>query len=330
MTLIIKKGRVSERDIDILKDFSKSEGFDIIHYPGMQPGEANIRNRFPEAIYFNYFREILDKERREDFIEDYLFEIRASTDERPFFSQSFKMTRMRETYESVGRKWGILVEGGYLLPWILLQAALASAILIIAPLFLIRKEPRPSATLFYVSSYFAAIGAGFIFVEIALIQKLLPVLGDPVYTVSVVLFTILVSTGTGSYLSGRLKAIRERRVNAVLLVAGATILYLLLLDPISRTLIGFPPALRYALTVVIFFPLGITMGIPFPTGISILGEKMATIIPWAWCVNAALSVLGSVVVMMVAIYIGFSAAIIIAAALYLMAWLLLRRLVSRT
>lgn len=326
MTLVVKNGPIDRVDIETLKDFTDNEGFDIIWYPGMEENEANKRNRFPEATYFHFFREILDPETRDAFIDDYLFDIRATTDERPFFSQSFKMTRMRDTYESVGRKWGILIEGGYLLPWILLQATVASAILIIVPLIWIKRQKRPTRTLLYVSAYFSAIGAGFMFLEIALIQKLLPVLGDPVYAVSIVLFTILLSTGAGSYLSGRLKVFKGRPAWGVLMVVPVIIFYLLILDPISGAIAGLSLAWKYVLTLVIFFPLGAAVGIPFPTGISILGEKMADIIPWAWCVNGTLSVVSSVLVMIVAVYLGFKAAIIISACLYLASWLALRRL----
>ncbi len=326
MTLVVKNGPIDRGDIETLKDFTDNEGFDIIWYPGMEENEANKRNRFPEATYFHFFREILDPETRDAFIDDYLFDIRATIDERPFFSQSFKMTRMRDTYESVGRKWGILIEGGYLLPWIFVQAALASALLIVIPLIWIKRQKRPAGTLLYVSAYFSAIGAGFMFLEIALIQKLMPVLGDPVYAVSVVLFTILLSTGAGSYLSGRLKIFKGRPAWGVLMVVPVIIFYLLILDPISGAIAGLSIVPKYVLIAVIFSPLGAAMGIPFPTGISILGEKMPEIIPWAWCVNGTLSVVSSVLVMIVAVYLGFKAAIIISACLYLASWLALRRL----
>ncbi len=322
MTLVIKNGSIDGRDIETLKGFTDEEGFDIIWYPGMEEEEANKRNRFPEPIYYRYFSRILDPFSREQFIDGYLFDIRATTDERPFFSQSFKMTRMRDTFESVGRKWGILIEGGYLLPWIVLQAALASAVLIIVPLFSIRKLKRPAGILFNVSLYFSAIGAGFMFLEIALIQKLLPVLGDPVYAVSIVLFTILLSTGAGSYLSGRMRIFKGRPAWGVLMAVPIIIFYLLMLETISGILAGLPLAEKYILTLVIFFPLGAAMGVPFPTGISILGERgMAEVIPWAWCVNGTLSVVSSALVMVVAVYMGFSSAIIISACFYLVAWL---------
>jgi hypothetical protein len=236
------------------------------------------------------------------------------------------MTRMRDTYESVGKKWGVLIEGGYLLPWIFLQAAVASALLIVVPLFSIKRLKRPPATLLYVSAYFSAIGAGFIFLEIALIQKLLPVLGDPVYSVSIVLFTILLSTGAGSYLSGRMKLFKGRPAWGVLIVVPVIIFYLLIFDSIFGAIAGLSITPKYVFTFAVLFPLGVTMGIPFPTGISILGGKMADIIPWAWCVNGTLSVVSSALVMIVAVSLGFSMAFIISAVFYLASWLALRRL----
>ncbi|MFQ5442404.1 MAG: hypothetical protein ACE5EB_06745 [Thermodesulfobacteriota bacterium] len=328
MTLLVKKGIVDARDLEALKGFCGAEGFDLIWYPGMEEREANIRNRFQAPIYHNLFRKVLDAETRGEFLRDYLFDVSPSTDDRPFFGQTFKMTRMKDTYESVGRKWGVLIEGGYLLPWILLQAALASLVLIMAPLVFVRREKSSARTLFHLSAYFAAIGIGFMFVEIALIQKMIPVLGEPVYAISAVLFSILVSTGAGSYLSGRLKIIERCSVNTIAVVPLLILAYLSALGPISEMMARFAVSSRYLLTLIIFFPLGASMGVPFPTGMYLLGKKRADLIPWAWCVNGSFSVVSSVLVMLVALTWGFSTTLVIAALVYGAAWLTLIALKS--
>ena len=354
LTLVAKNGIVDDADIKGLKDFSKARGFDLVWYPGMTAGEANLKNRFPEALYHNHFRTILDPEEREAFFDEYLFDVRASIDSRPFFSQSFKMTRPLETYLSVGSKWSVLMEGGYLLPWILVQAVAASLVLIMAPTFYIRKRMRAyikeggteagedSAadagkstntgifkTLLPVSLYFASIGFGFIFIEIALIQRLIPVLDEPVYAVSAVLFSILVASGVGSYLSGRFRIIERFSIRVILLVPLLVVIYLPLLEHLSGPVAGLAVAWRYAATFAFLFPLGAFMGVPFPAGMALLGEKNAALIPWAWCVNGTSSVAGSVLVMMVALGWGFGAALYIAAAFYCAAWLAFGRIPGR-
>jgi hypothetical protein len=236
------------------------------------------------------------------------------------------MTRIKETYESVGRKWGILIEGGYLLPWILLQATVASLILIMAPLLFMKKEKSSLKTLFHTGSYFAAIGVGFMLVEISLIHKLMPMLGEPIYAISAVLFSILLSTGAGSYLSGRFTVMERYSPNAMLVLPVLILIYLVILGPLTSMMTGFTVALRYILTFALLFPLGVAMGVPFPTGMALLGKRQANLIPWAWCINGSFSVISSVLVMMVAMAWGFKTALIIAAVAYGGAWLALSRL----
>jgi hypothetical protein len=333
LTLLVKNGMVTEEEVEAVKTFSLDEGFDLVWYHGMKTEEANLHNRFEKPVYHGLFKKIISPdtpETREEFFSKYIFDVRPSTDDSPFFGQTFKMTRMRETYESVGRKWGVLIEGGYLLPWILVQAAVASILLIMAPLLFIKRTKAPLGGLLYTCAYFAAIGFGFMFVEVALIQKLIPALGEPVYAVSTVLFSVLVSTGAGSYLSGRLEILRRNQLNAVLAVPALVILYLILLGPLT----GFipeisTPALRFPVTFALLFPLGLSMGIPFPTGMSLLGRTRKELIPWAWCVNGSISVVSSVLVMMVALAWGFTLAFLLAACAYMGAWGALRGLSRR-
>jgi hypothetical protein len=326
LVLLVKNGGVEAQDIAALKTFSSSEGFDLVWYPGMRPDEANVRNRFKEPVYHNLFRRVLDGSAGKDFMEEYIFDVRPATDDRPFFGQSFKMTRMKDTFESVGRKWGILIEGGYLLPWILLQAAAASFMLIIAPLAFMKRTQTPPGTLMYTCAYFAAIGIGFMFVEISLIYKMMPVLGSSVYAISTVLSSILISTGTGSFLSGRLRVMERYSANVILVVPVLIFTYIMGLGPLSEVIVGFTAAPRYILTFILIFPLGVTMGVPFPAGMALLGRRRPGLIPWAWCINGSFSVVSSILVMMVALAWGFRAALIIAAAVYACAWLALTRL----
>ncbi|MEE8185273.1 MAG: hypothetical protein V3T96_02605 [Thermodesulfobacteriota bacterium] len=327
MTLLFKKTRFDERDIDLLKGFCNEERFDLIWYPGMEEDEANRFNQFPRPLYYELFKKVLEGEGRETFFGEYIYDISPSIDNRPFFGHTFKMTRMRETYESVGRKWGILIEGGYLLPWILIQSALAGFVLIMLPLLVVKREAIfKRGFLLPITVYFSAIGMGYIFIEIVLIQRMIPVLGEPIYAISAVLFSLLLSTGVGSYLSGRFMLIDRYSIHSILIVPLFIILYLLILGTVTDRIIGMGMTLRFLTTFLFLFPLGAVMGIPFPTGMSILGKRQADLIPWAWCINGSFSVIGTTLIMMVALSYGFHAVQVIAALLYLMAWLALLRL----
>lgn len=333
LTILAKNGEVSDADIEVVKEFCMEEMFDLVWYPEMKEDEADIYNRFQEPIYHRLFRKVLEED-RERFYSDYIFDVRPAVDDRPFFGQTFKMTRMTETYEGVGRKWGILIEGGYLLPWILIQAVVASFILIMAPLLLKKRfilrpaqDKRPEEadlqTLFSITAYFSAIGMGYMFLEISVMQRMIPVLGEPVYAISAVLFTLLASTGIGSYLTGRFRITDRYSAHILLIVPLLAGIYLLMMGSAAEMIEGRGLAIRFILTFLLFFPLGIAMGMPFPTGMTIMGRSWPELIPWAWCVNGSFSVISSVLTMMTALAWGFSAVHLMAAGFYIIAWMAL-------
>lgn len=319
-TLLVKKGFFDIDEILKIKRFCTEEGFDLIWYPGMKREEANIRNRFKTPIYYDLFTRIMEVDGRDTFLNEYIFDLSPSTDDRPFFSQTFKMDRMRETYETAGAKWGILIEGGYLLPIVFIQALFASILLILAPLLISKERSVTIGTLLPTSIYFAAIGVGFMLMEITLMQKLIPALGEPVYAISAVLFSILIASGLGSYISGRNQLIRE---NAMRLLISLPVLILIYAECIGWAVeaISSPPLLiRFVLTFLFLLPLGMFMGIPFPTGMTLLGKKQTELIPWAWCINGSFSVVSSVLAMMIALVFGYSTVILLAALSYLIAF----------
>jgi len=325
-TLLVKKGYFDSAEILKIKRFCTEEGFDLIWYPGMKREEANIHNRFETPIYHDLFTRIMKKDGRDIFLDEYIFDLSPSTDDRPFFSQTFKMGRMLETYETAGSKWGILIEGGYLLPIIFIQSLFASILLILAPLFISKERSAHLGTLLPTSIYFAAIGVGFMFLEITLMQKLIPALGEPVYAISAVLFSILISSGLGSYISGRYRLIRANALKLLIFLPFLILIYAAYIGLVVEAISSPPLLIRFALTFLFLLPLGMIMGIPFPRGMTLLGERHKGLIPWAWCVNGSFSVISSVLAMMIALSFGYSTVLLLAALSYAIAWAALMRL----
>ena len=133
------------------------------------------------------------------------------------------------------------------------------------PLWLVRREGRPPAGAL---TFFAAIGVGFLVLEVALIQRFVLFLGFPTYALSVVLFSLLLFTGLGAYLSTRAGADPRRRLivalsAAVVLIAAAAVG----LQPLLRELIDLPFALRVAATVAMLAPAGVLLGMAMPIGL---------------------------------------------------------------
>lgn len=168
--------------------------------------------------------------------------------------------------------------------------------------------------------YFAALGMGFILIELALLQKLILLMGNPTMTFALLLFTLLISSGAGSLLSARIA--KNNMKNLVFIIggiAGLGILYFLLLPPIIYSTIAEPIEAKAAVSIAILAPIGFLMGMPLPTGMRLLKVHRPDYIPWMWAVNGAFSVLGAVLAIALGIMYGSSLAMILGILIYLIA-----------
>jgi len=173
--------------------------------------------------------------------------------------------------------------------------------------------------------YFVCLGAGYIMIQVALIQKFVMFLGHPTYALTVIIFSMLISSGFGSFYSRRLiqNSDRGRLSVALLAVAGTVSVLSFAAAPISEFGVGWPLPLKMLVTVCLIAPAGFLMGIPFPTGLTRLEARYPQAVRWAWALNAAASVLGSATAIFLAIYIGLRATVLVGAGLYLCALLVL-------
>jgi hypothetical protein len=168
--------------------------------------------------------------------------------------------------------------------------------------------------------YFAALGMGFILIELALLQKLILLMGNPTMTFALLLFTLLISSGAGSLLSARIA--KNNMKNLVFIIGGIAalgILYFLFLPPIIYSTIAEPIEAKAAVSIAILAPIGFLMGMPLPTGMRLLKVHRPDYIPWMWAVNGAFSVLGAVLAIALGIMYGSSLAMILGILIYLIA-----------
>jgi hypothetical protein len=175
--------------------------------------------------------------------------------------------------------------------------------------------------------YFACLGAGFIIVEVAMIQKFILFLGHPVYALAVVLFSLLTFSAIGSYLTGRFDDSNLTRtiVKVLALIVALVLVYIVALPPIFYGLVHLAHPVRIAIAVISMAPLATIMGMPMPMGIRLLSRNAPEIIPWAWGVNGATSVMGSVAALAIALLTGFNQALVVGSVLYLVAILFIAR-----
>jgi hypothetical protein len=247
------------------------------------------------------------------FCRDYRLDVCPPTDDKPFF---FNMTRLSGLFEKPPPGYFFATDPLRILAVTLAILAVLSALAFGLPLRLMRGTERPPARAVW---FFAAIGLGFLLLEIALIQRFVLFLGFPTYALSVVLFSLLAFTGLGSLLSTRLGDARRTliwalAVGCVLIAAAA-----FGLQPLLRGLVEWPFAARVALSVVLLAPAGLALGMAMPIGLTRLAGLHPGAVPWGWAVNGIASVLASVLAVALAVTWGFAAVTLVALGCYLFA-----------
>lgn len=253
-----------------------------------------------------------DDAERARFLADYEFDVSPSTDDKPFFFNYYRWSSLfgagaahaddvRFTYQTDFPVGHLVLLGS------MLQIVLLASVLIFLPLRRLAHEGlrTPGALRYF--AYFAALGLGFMLIEIALMQKLVIFLGHPTYALSVVLTSLLAAAGTGSLLAGRIAVVRRRHLWWILLgIAAAIAVDVLAVNWVLPQLLGMPLPVRMAIVVALLVPTGLVLGMPFPSGIRLLEEQCPQLIPWGWAVNAFCSVFGSIFCIVLSMAIGFS------------------------
>ena len=320
-TLLIKRGAFTPRDIQALKDFIDERSFDIAWYPGMKHDEAN-RYNIMEQAYFHIGAKALLGEDAKSFIDNYKFSIAPASDDRPYFFNFFKWESLAEILSLQSKAGFSLIELGYLvLVATLVQALFVSVILILLPLFFMRRNDgtESSGYRFGVMLYFMGIGLAYLFIEIAFIQRFILFLADPIYSVAVVLCGFLVFSGLGSFSASKLQYV-EGPSPVIVAVTGITLFALvsLWLQPLVFAAFATQPAtLKVIISIALIAPLAFLMGMPFPLALSEISNKSAWLLPWAWGVNGFASVMSAIIATLLAVHFGFSSVLLLAVALYI-------------
>jgi hypothetical protein len=242
----------------------------------------------------------------EEFNEKYPTKVHPVTDDSPFFLSFEKpIPSILETLLYIS----IIIAGAFL----------------VIPFLWLRKNTEHTSSLRVSSAvlYFAALGAGFILIELALLQKLILLLGNPTMTFAILLFTMLLSSGLGSLASTRFMKIGTQNLSFVILgIVGIGLFYSIMLPSIIHSVISEDFAVKVAVSVVMLAPIGFLMGMPLPTGMRVLKSSLPTYIPWLWAINGAFSVLGAVLTVVTGILFGASYALVMGILIYLVAFVI--------
>ena len=305
-TALIKRSPFTPADLARIQALRPELKFALRYLPGAPRGNPELRA-------------FLTTDDPAAFLIGYPYILDAPTDDQPFF---FHFLRGRlaalppdkaDPFQMM-KRWD---EALALMRLLVVVVTTLAAVFFLAPLLLVARRAVSGAPMSRVAPlllYFACLGYGFMMLEIPLMQRFILFLGYPVYALAVILFALLLFSGIGSLLSSRIGAAALPRVLAVIITLGA--LYVWGVPYLIVPLMGLGIVAKIAVTVVVLAPLGLVLGMAYPLGIGRLTAVSDGLVAWAWGLNAALSVVASVLATYLGSRIGFSAAMATGVAAY--------------
>ncbi len=257
----------------------------------------------PEQAIDDTFASLASAKDAGSVIAEYPLNLAPPTDDSPYF---FNMLRLQSMFDRRLWQQGIMsfnTHAVVVLGSSLIVTVLLSLLTMVVPLSLLPRGQswKNSATLMM---FFASIGLGFMFIEISQMQRLIVFLGHPVYGLTVLLFTLLLSSSLGSLATANMSASSGNKRLFLLLCVLAV--FGLSAQPITQATQMAPTSVRILEAVVMLFPVGFGMGMAFPIGMSLAKLKTSSLMPWFWAVNGAMSVCGSVAAVALALASGIS------------------------
>lgn len=306
-TVIIARKPFGSEDLLRARKAIERGGMQAVYLPG---------NAEPNA-----FRELLKAVNPHEFYDSYQYDVSPVDDNRPFFFYTVQprdiFEFLRGPTESADYKINRAVPLLFSLVGVSLVAT--AVVLLLPPVVLRTRLPRERGVLVFLL-YFLCIGVGYILIQVALIQKFVILLGHPTYALTVIIFSMLVSSGIGSYFSPKLIAGDDRKLMRLLVSVAVLVALLAFAAPtVSAAGMSWPLPVKMAVTAALIAPAGFAMGVPFPTGMGRLENRHPASVRWAWALNAASSVLGSASAIFLGIYIGLRETMLVGGLMYILA-----------
>jgi hypothetical protein len=315
-TFMLKRAAFTPAELARIREAAAALRFEIIYAPGLTalpPGShADVVDGTSTADYIR----LVTAPDRDQFFAAYRSDVRPTTDDRPFF---FHTTKLKDQFDvAFGRS--MLFGNGLSALLTLLGISLALVVaFVLLPLAIADRGVRHPAGWLDWLAYFGALGAGFMLIEVSLLQRFVLLLGHPVYSLTVTLFSLLLGTGLGAAWSRRFDEAALRRTVArdLLVIAGIGGLIVLLAGPIVAWAVPFARPVRMAVAIGLLLPVGVALGIPMPSGLRLLSRRAPDLVAWAWGMNGALSVLGATLAIFIAMNWGFGVTLLAASGIYL-------------
>jgi len=307
LLVLLKQDKFTTEEREKINRFAHEYGFDPVTHPLVE--ELNL---LPDSTFQYLVNQIVVADDAKDLIQ-YPFNLKPPSDNSPFFSQFLKIQRFGYYFSWLGTDGVPFLELGYLIVWASFAVCLILAVIAIAFPTILSLKKRSFAVSIWL--YFSFLGLAYMLVEVALIQRSILVVGNPIMSSAVIIGAILCFSAIGSYYSSYL----QFKKGLYLALFGITFFILMLIllgDNITSLLVGLPFIFRIALLVILVAPLSLLMGIVFPLGMRYLHTNNSEQIPIAWGVNGFFSVLAAPVATIIAVEKGFSIVFALSAMLY--------------
>ncbi|MET0503676.1 MAG: hypothetical protein ABW172_19315 [Candidatus Binatia bacterium] len=317
-TLVLSKAPLSASDVETLERAAAEYQHEILLSPRRAPRSTTLL-RIISAT---------DRKSLDTYTSSLAFDLTPPTDDRPFFfnqlplSRPFQAIAHAQALLATGPQGGGVRQGNLVATITLLVLFFISLIFVAAAIVVpLRSALKDVGVLVATRGtlFFALIGTGFMMVEIALLQRMTVFLGHPTYSLSVLLFSLILTTGLGSFFSEKLTLHNRARLAAWASLTGG---YLLILPLVLTELFAaFNHAIlsaRIAICVVSIAPAGLLLGFGFPTGMRLVAAIDSRPTPWFWGINGAAGVLASITAIAISLALGITATLIVGALCYLL------------
>ena len=281
---------------------------------------------WPGESHDNDLSRFLRAKDRAAFLATHEFEVSATTDDRPFFFHTVRFGDLiKPGHANAQNEEAVQVLGTVLLT-VLVITLLAFVLPMLLTLRVASLGGAGKTTLRL--GYFCCLGVGFMLVEIPLLQRFGLYMGHPTWSLSTVLGALLVGAGVGGMRTGRVddEALPAAATRALLVILGGLLLTTLATPWLLSATLLWPFVARAALTAAVMAPLGYCLGQALPLGIRLLHRHGRDLVPWAWGLNGAASVLASILAVAIGMQVGFTAALVVGLGCYAVALLVVRRL----
>ncbi|MFC1466935.1 MAG: hypothetical protein ACFLMY_19040 [Candidatus Brachytrichaceae bacterium NZ_4S206] len=302
INLLVSRNPFTREQIERLKAWLDTNQFYILHEPFQRLG----------TLYSEY----LHVSNPRAFEKAYAFNIHPVTDDHPFYYNYFKWDRLLDGGAHRGDVNARIPIGNVILLAMFTFTLIAALLFVALPLWRNQRAGLRTPGAGGVLLYFSMLGMGYMFVQIVMIQRFTLFIGYPTLAITTVIFSMLLFSAFGSIVAQKwIVSLAQLRL-ALVLIAGLIVSSTFLLPLLFERLLGLPDTARVLVSIVLIAPVSFVMGMPFPTGLRVIGLKASQLVPWAWGMNGVLSVLGSTAVVLLSMATSFTVSLIGSALLY--------------